>query len=471
VVRDILAAHLARAAARVQNTVQTPATLGDTVAVQSVRAALELDLLNHLDPNTAPAGAADYQLARAAAAASEPAVSLHHLEQAVRQSAVYAAVALEDPAFHDIRGAVQELADHVNLGASGDQSPGTYQPRAMVPPGLATSTAATAGDKPVVTNPPQILETGWDAAPKASSTPLAQAPAMTTGPTKTPSLALPDAPDDVSAPPLPAPPLPGRSPAPPAQPAPPAAGPALPRALAAALDLALLQSWDSEPARAAAAGEYQLARNAIQNGDRPAALQHLEQAILAHPAQAGIVLADPAFDSIKGPVRDLVTRLTLAARLRAETSISDARAALQSSTTWAASRPLLLARAYLQAAIASFQLGTYTGFVQAAFAAECARQIAEGKRSRRWLRWSANALAPVKRAAGRTARRLWQRLPLLAILLGWFFAGIVAALASLPFEAGAAFRAWLLPVWAMGLMAFVLFGFVRSIRRIGKPRR
>ena len=123
--------------------------------------------------------------------------------------------------------------------------------------------------------------------------------------------------------------------------------------------------------------------------------------------------------------------------------------------------PLLLARAYLQSAQASFQLGTYTGYVQAAFAAELAQRIAKEKLTRRW---GLAALVPVERIIREAARRLWFRLPVLAILLGWFLAGIAAAVVSLPFEAGAAFRAWLLPIWAMGLVCAVLYGFVRSIR-------
>ena len=57
-------------------------------------------------------------------------------------------------------------------------------------------------------------------------------------------------------------------------------------------------------------------------------------------------------------------------------------------------------------------------------------------------------------------------MPLLAILLGWFTAGVLAGLPSLPFQQGlAAMRGLLFPVWALGLVAMVLAGFVRSLRR------
>lgn len=464
-----LGADLVRAVGHVPNASQPSATPGDTISVQSLHAALELDLLNYANPNTAPAGAADYQLARTAALASEPVTSMEHLGQAVQQSPAYASVALQDPAFQGMRVEVQDLANRMNPVGGVDQTAGagTYQPpRGVLPAGVVTGDSPVVSEQPVVTNLPQIANVGQGPAPKSANVPLAQnasAPPVT-------SQTLPDKPDAASqSQPLSAPPEPGRLPAPAPQSVP--SGSTLAPAVSTTLDLKLLQSWDTEAVRAVATAEYQLARTAIQAGDRPAALLHLEQAILAYPGQAAAALADRAFDSIKGQVRDLVAHLALDARIRAEAAISEAHAAIQALGTAGAARPLALARAYLEAAQASFQMGTYTGYVQAACAAQLSERIARGKRSRASLLWSAGAFAPVKRVVERAARRLWQRLPLLAILLGWFFAGIVAAVASLPFAAGAAFRAWLLPVWAMGLLAFVLFGLVRSIRAVSKRLR
>ncbi len=459
-----LGAELARGAGQVQSTPQTAEPAGDTISVRSLPAALDLGLMNHQDPNTAPAGAADYQLARTAALASEPVTSLHHLGEAVNQSPAYASVALQDPAFSGMRDQVQDLANRMNPVGGTDQTAGagTYQPpRGVLFAGVVPSDAPAVGERPVVTSLPQVVETGQDPAPNSANVPSAQtasAPASTVP-------AQPSA-TDASRPSALSAPQPAAVLAPPPHAT--AAGPTAAQAVSAALDLELLHSWDTESVRAAAGNEYQLAQTAIQSGDRPAALQHLEQAILAHPAQAAAALADPAFDSIKGQVRDLVTRLTLAARIRAEFTISEARAVLQSTATSLMVRPFLMARAYLQAAQASFQLGTYTGYVQAAFAADLSRRIARGKRLSR--RWGLGAFAPVKRALGHAARRLWQRLPLLAILLGWFIAGILAAVASLPFDTGAAFRGWLLPVWSIGLVSGVLYGFVRSLRAASKHR-
>jgi tetratricopeptide (TPR) repeat protein len=453
-----LGADLLRAIAHVRNTAQPSATPDDTVSVQSVHAALELDLVNQVDPHSAPAGAADYQLARTAALASEPVTSMHYLGEAVQQSPAYVSVALQDPAFHAMHEQVQDLANRIDPTGGVDQTSaaGTYQPpRGVLPAGVVASQAPVVSEQPIVPDLAQVVETGQDPAPKSASAFPLQAPPRPTEGTDAPASPRP---------PLLTPP-PGHTPAPPPQLSP--AGPLPARAVSAAIDLSLLQSWDSEPARAAAANEYQLAQTAIVAGDRPAALQHLEQAILAHPSQPAAALADPAFEGIRGQVRDLVARLTLSARMHAEASISEAHAALQSAGTSLTARPLLLARAYLQSAQASFQLGIYTGYVQAAFAAELAQRIAKEKLLRRW---GLAAFAPVERMVREAARRLWFRLPVLAILLGWFVAGIAAAVVSLPFAGGAAFRAWLLPIWAMGLVCTVLYGFVRSIRAALKRR-
>lgn len=420
--------------ARARSAPETPAaSAGDTISVQSVHAALELDLINHLDPNSLPvAGAADYQLARVAAAASETSTSMQHLEIAVHESPAYASVALEDPAFNAMRGPVQELVDRVTYVAGSSQSAaaGTYQPTRIPTP-----------------LPPPVLTD--QAVPPSAPADAGPAPVHS-------ALPSPQSGRPVASP------LPSPAPSTPIQ---------LPRAIDAALDLALLRSWDTEPARFAAAAEYQLAQNAAQSGDRSSALQHLEQAILAHPAQAAAALSDPAFDSIKYPVHDLVARLTGDARVHAESAGADARLALQSAGAAGLSPHLLTARSYLDAAQASLQLGTYTGLVQAAYAADLARRIATGERSETLSRLRLGGFEPVKRALQRGVRNLWRKLPLLAILLGWFLAGVLAAVVSLLFETGGAFRASLFPGWALGLLTLVVVGFVRSILRLRRDLR
>jgi hypothetical protein len=238
--------------------------------------------------------------------------------------------------------------------------------------------------------------------------------------------------------------------------------------------LGLLQHWDDGAARAAAAAEYQLARTAAATGDHVATLLHLERSILAHPANAEAVQQDPAFDALRGDVRDMTGRLNVLARIRAEASIVEAGTAVESARSSDAAGRVPHAQAYLDLAQAHFESVSYAGYVMAVQAAALAQQSVAGTKvtSRDPIAaiGSKTLLRPLTRGARNAARRLWQTLPLLAILLGWLFAGILAGVASLPFQQGAIaeLRQTLFPIWALGLLGMVLLGFVRSIRRIGR---
>lgn len=247
-------------------------------------------------------------------------------------------------------------------------------------------------------------------------------------------------------------------------------------ATVAALELDLLQHWDDGAARAAGAAEFQLARTAAAAGDHAASLQHLEQSILAHPAYGDAAQQDPAFDAVRGDVRDMVGRLNVLGRIRAEAAMEEAGAALESIHGTDAPGRVQHAQAYLDLAQAHFESVSYSGYVIATQAAVLAQQTAAGTKITPPAAMatipSKALLRPITRATRDTARRLWQTLPLLAILLGWLVAGILAGIASLPFQQGAIaeLRQTLFPIWALGLLGMVLLGFVRSIWRIGRRR-
>jgi hypothetical protein len=231
--------------------------------------------------------------------------------------------------------------------------------------------------------------------------------------------------------------------------------------------LELLHRWDDPAARATATDAYQLARVAAEAGDHASALEHIEQAILAYPTYTAAATLDPAFDDMQASVQELVNRLTTPPSPGVRT------AALTGTPDGA--QPIELAQAYLDMARAHFELGTYAGYAMAAQTAMLAQQTAAGSRVARLSKRAAilngageRGLRPLGRALRRATRKLWDRLPLLAILLGWFLAGVLFGVASLPFqEAGIAeMRGIVFSIWALGLVGMVLAGFLRSIRRI-----
>jgi len=251
----------------------------------------------------------------------------------------------------------------------------------------------------------------------------------------------------------------------------------LQEAAVAALELDLLSHWDDGAAQARGAAEFQLARAAAQAGDSAASLEHLELAILADPVHAAAVAEDPAFGAMRGAVRELVGHATVLARMRAEASIDAALSVLESAGGSRLAAPADQARAFLDAAQAHFELGTYAAFVEAAQVAIRAQQVAEDSRIERSGRRSpgrplGGSAVRTPGPARRAVRRLWDKLPLLAILLGWLLAGMVGGVAALPFQDGyiSETRQMLFSIWALGLLAMVLAGFVRSILRLRRDR-
>jgi len=243
---------------------------------------------------------------------------------------------------------------------------------------------------------------------------------------------------------------------------------ALVDAVVAELQLRLMENWDNEPARQAGALEYDLARTAAGAGDQAGALEHLERSILAHPMRAQEAQQDPAFDTMRGRVQELVGRFSVLARMRAEESIEAAHAALQAVSAHepTGSPP---ARAYLDFALTQFQYGTYIGYLIAVESSAMAVKIGAGSMAQPPVsRYAEASPRSIRRELWQAARRLWQRLPLLVILLTWLFAGIFAGLATLPFGEGAMaeMRRALLPPWGMGLLCMVVVGFIRAIRRL-----
>lgn len=248
-------------------------------------------------------------------------------------------------------------------------------------------------------------------------------------------------------------------------------------AAVAALELELLSHWGDGADQARGAEEFQLARAAAQAGDSAASLQHLEHAILADPVHAEAARQDPAFSAMRGAVQELVGHASLLARMRAESSIDAALSAMESARGLGAGPRVDQVKAFLDLAQAHFELGTYTAYVEAAQAAMRARQIAEDSAIEPIGRFSAgrNFRQSMPRTPGparRAVRRLWETLPLLAILLGWLLAGIVGGVAALPFQDGeiSETRQTLFSIWALGLLALVLLGFVRSIMRLRRDR-
>jgi hypothetical protein len=239
--------------------------------------------------------------------------------------------------------------------------------------------------------------------------------------------------------------------------------------LGAALAAELVRSWEgSATQRADGAVAYEAARRA---STPEIALIHLERAIKADPDYAMAAIRDPVFALSREPVATMVENLTAAVRLGAQAAIREAQAVAAEAIGADPDRGETAA--ILNAAEARYQLNTYAGYIEAAIAARLAAQIAVQR---------AEVKSPSKNSVGDRLQRamaqfgrmgawaaagaglVWERFPLFAILLGWFGAGAGFGVLTWAFGAWPGLR-WLLGFWAMGLVAMVMAGFLRSLRK------
>jgi hypothetical protein len=204
----------------------------------------------------------------------------------------------------------------------------------------------------------------------------------------------------------------------------------------------------------------------------------------ADPDSMARVMADPAFEPLGAAIRVVLHRLTVAARLEAEGRLERASAAADQNDEAG-----LVAYARKQ-----FETGQYPGYWKAARvltqvdAPANPFVLVHETRPIPLEQHGVPGGTPVRRAVvhglvRQAVRRaalqfetLWMRLPLLALLLGWVILGIaggivrvvlvsmVPALGTwLPFSYGYA-------IWALGLLAVIVFAFLRSTIRLYRLR-
>jgi hypothetical protein len=222
------------------------------------------------------------------------------------------------------------------------------------------------------------------------------------------------------------------------------------------------------PPIASSQAKYELAREAAAFGDSAEAIAKLEQAIAANWKLAIEGRTDPAFASLQDPIRTAVNRLTVAARAEAESALIGAGEAIERAKPELRATSLIESRAVLDTAETLFQTHTYAGYLEAAIASVVARRLVAERppiepsfTTRGPVPARPDITACVTAVRNRLTRglaNLWEKLPLLAAMLVWLAAG-----PALGWMAPPAWRNLIFPVWSMGLLGFVLTGFVRSL--------
>lgn len=243
-------------------------------------------------------------------------------------------------------------------------------------------------------------------------------------------------------------------------------------------------------------GEFlQAATMAAAEGDVTRSLQELAEIVRLDPFRAETVRTEPGLEPIRPQVDSLLARLANVARLDAESRVTEAARAVEARggrplAEWEARPETLLAianrlldagghvnsvratqvaqavidAAHWAPAAGTVSMAPSSGGVSESEEARAARSpvLSAFQQSWRILR---------SRAPGRVAA-LWQRAPLLVLLLAWLAVGTAGGLTSWV-QRGLwpeAWPSWLndagFTVWGLGFLALVLFGFYLRVRNV-----
>lgn len=241
---------------------------------------------------------------------------------------------------------------------------------------------------------------------------------------------------------------------------------------------------------------------ALMQRDRERALENLNHIAALDPETLALLEPEKAFEPIRAEVDHLLTHFTTVAKLDAEGWLAHADQALETPGHAAAlAHWQTTPETLLHVAHRLFDSGGYANYTHSADLAKailndfppqylpCAAQFtrpsvcetttkldASGEDKPRRKRLPAataqTTWTSLRAAAAPRLLALWQRAPLLVLLLSWLGAGVVAGPAAIilrtlwPETWPASIIDFGFEVWGIGFLALVLFGFYARIRDI-----
>ena len=184
----------------------------------------------------------------------------------------------------------------------------------------------------------------------------------------------------------------------------------------------------------------------------PDALKTIEKMVTLSP-EHGALLArtDPGLTHIRPDIHHLMQRIETGARAEAERAVLAASLAVATAPGRVMEPNGIPPQDLLALAARFLESGQYANYVRAI---ELSRFVIK------------QHSLPKKKAGGDRLRRLWQRAPLLVLLLGWLGVGLVGGAISVigrlsgegPIGAAA------VEVWVSGFLGLVLFQFLATVR-------
>lgn len=239
--------------------------------------------------------------------------------------------------------------------------------------------------------------------------------------------------------------------------------------------LSMVDSPDSPQLSGRLDGLLRAAVAATADGDGNRAIGHLAEFAALSPKRAETLASLPSLSSIRGPVEGLVSRLTVAAKAKAETQLAQAVKLMESLGAKELAAGEMRVENLALIAGRLLDAGGYANFVWSAelsrlaivpLPPRVAQRIRIGSPSGKGI-FGASFTAFQSRM-----RQMWLRAPLLVLLLGWFAAGLVGGSFSAlvrnywPAVLPGSVVAGAFELWGVGFLALIGVALYRSARNV-----
>lgn len=257
---------------------------------------------------------------------------------------------------------------------------------------------------------------------------------------------------------------------------------------------AVLEAPQSPQTAERAAQLLQAAVTAAAAGDVERALSEVGALAALAPLRAEGIRAEPGLEPVRTQVDTLLARIINLARLDAESRVDQASRSVESGVVRELPESTARPEALLQIASQLLETGGHANAVRATqlaqviidaahwapaaipVPAETVELPTENARKTSAIRPRFSAPATVEsrfdRRVRERVRRLWQRGPLLVLLLGWLAIGLIGGLVTFLFRQLAP-NSWTpaltedaFDLWGLGFLALVLFGFYVRVRNV-----
>lgn len=211
----------------------------------------------------------------------------------------------------------------------------------------------------------------------------------------------------------------------------------------------------------------QTAGAAVAHHDVPRALAVLAEYINRNPEHAAVLPASPALLPIQSEVKELLSHMTQDARIGAERLIAAAGLAMDGA---AEKHPNGLSGAGVLAVAERFaESGQLVNYVRAAELSQAVIAFYAGTPAD--IALDKSSVRAVRRPLLELAGRLWRRVPVLVLLVGWFALGVAGgATALLARITGGELNASTVEagveVWGVGFLVLVVLQFWIAVRGI-----